>query len=393
MNVLYVLHETLSMAGSAKSFKIMMSGLMQHGISPIVVMPDNKGIYDELSDWGIRTIVIPYRYNTYPWVHSAKDVLLFFPRLIARRIVNGLAVKKIVRDLKDYDVQLVHTNVSVCGIGYAVSRKLGVPHIYHIREYADKDHGLCFFPTKDSFLCQLMSPNSYNICITKDIQRYFQQAGRSVSRVIYNGIHPSMDAFPQNTKERFFLYAGRVVAIKGVLELVKAYNIYNKRIDNAMPLYIIGEKSDANYYNNLVSYIQKHHLEACVKILGQKDDIQDYMRRAWAIVIPSPCEGFGRCMPEAMFCGCLAIGHNTGGTMEQMDNGRELAGGEIALRYETEAQLADLLYNVSNRPFDDYLPYLQRAFTTVNQLYTSESYVNNVFQFYTQILSHSLVKQ
>ena len=134
MNVLYVLHETLSMAGSAKSFKIMMRGLMQHGISPIVVMPDNKGIYDELSDWGIRTIVIPYRYNTYPWVHSAKDVLLFFPRLIARRIVNGLAVKKIVRDLKDYDVQLVHTNVSVCGIGYAVSRKLGVPHIYHIRE-------------------------------------------------------------------------------------------------------------------------------------------------------------------------------------------------------------------------------------------------------------------
>ena len=66
------------------------------------------------------------------------------------------------------------------------------------------------------------------------------------------------------------------------------------------------------------------------------------MRQAKAIIIPSHNEGFGRCMPEAMFNGCLCIGHDTGGTKEQMDNGTEATGEDIALRYQTEDQLTDI---------------------------------------------------
>jgi len=382
------------MAGSAKSFLIMLRGLMQKGIHPVVVMPDKNGIYVELVGKGIPTIVVPYRNNTYPWVHSFKGALLFLPRLMMRRLMIRLAVHKILKEVAGIPVQLVHTNVSVCSIGFIVSRKLGVPHVYHIREYADKDHGMYFFPTRKSFLRQLNASASYNICITKDIQRHFRQQESSTSRVIYNGIQSAVGTFPALQKENFFLYAGRVVPIKGVLEMIQAYNAYKECATDVHPLFLVGELADKGYYNRIMEYLQKHHLEHDVTIFGEKPDVQDWMRRALAIIIPSPCEGFGRCMPEAMFCGCLAIGHHTGGTWEQLENGRIFTGGEIGLHYEEQGQLTELLLEVGKRPAEDYMPYLQRAFQTVNHFYTTESYVENVYHFYEHIAhSHGLEMQ
>lgn len=386
MTVLYIIHQTLLMAGSAKSFLNMLQGLMEKGVHPIVVMPDKKGIYLEIVRNNIPTIVVPYRNNTYPYVHSAKDALLFLPRLMMRRLMIKRAVRKIVREVRDTPIQLVHTNVGVCNIGFLVSRKLGVPHIYHIREYADKDHGMYFFPTRNSFIRQLNATGSYNICITRDIQQYFLQTGKSSSRVIYNGIQHAVDQMPLTPKENFFLYAGRIVAIKGVAEMVAAYKEYKSRAEHAIPLYIVGEHPHAAYYNNLVDYIRKNHLEGDIVFLDQQGNIQDYMRRALAIIIPSPFEGFGRCMPEAMFCGCLAIGHHTGGTWEQLENGRMFTGEEIGLHYDDDAQLTELLLEVSKHPAECYMPYLKRAFLTVNHFYTTESYVENVYEFYQQIL-------
>ncbi|MBR1521024.1 MAG: glycosyltransferase family 4 protein [Bacteroidaceae bacterium] len=395
MTVLYIIHQTLLMAGSAKSFLIMLQGLMQKGIHPVVVMPDKNGIYAEIVGMGVPTIVVPYRNNTYPWVHSFKDALLFFPRLVMRRVVIKLAVKKIVKEMAGTPIQLVHTNVGVCNIGFMVSRKLGVPHVYHIREYADKDHGMYFFPTRNSFLRQLTAPASYNICITKDIQRHFLQQDSSTSRVIYNGIQAAVETFPSlQQKEKFFLYAGRIVPIKGVLEMIKAYNAYKERTEDAHPLYLIGELADKVYYDRIMAYLQKHHLERYVTIFGEKPDVQNWMRRALAIIIPSPCEGFGRCMPEAMFCGCLAIGHHTGGTWEQLENGRIFTGDEIGLHYEEQEQLTELLLEVGKHPAEYYVPYLKRAFQTVNHFYTTESYVEKVYSFYEHIAhSHGLEKR
>ena len=91
------------------------------------------------------------------------------------RIFNFIAVSKIAKTAAKYGIDIVHTNVSVCSIGFRVSRKLNVPHIYHIREYADKDFGLYYIPTRNIYLRQLTARNSYNICITKDIQKYFRQ--------------------------------------------------------------------------------------------------------------------------------------------------------------------------------------------------------------------------
>ena len=387
MTVLYILHQTILMGGGTKSFKVMLHGLMQNGIHPIVAMPDNKGVCQEIEAMNIPTIVTTYRDSTYPWVHSFSDVLFFLPRIVLHRILNFIAVRKITGFASDHGVELVHTNVSVCSIGFRVSRKLNVPHVYHIREYADKDFGLYYIPTRRFYLKQLSAPRSYNICITKDIQRYFQQEKSSCSRVIYNGIQKSIAAIPQETKKDFFLYAGRVVAAKGVLEMLKAFSIYKSQSTHVYPIYIIGEQPDTVYLRRIKDFITGNHLEDLVILSGQRSDIQIFMQQARAIIIPSLNEGFGRCMPEAMFNGCLAIGRDTGGTHEQLENGVELTGEEIALRFDDNTQLAQHLVDVSNHPTDYYRPMLERAFYTVNHFYSAESNINNVYKFYKQILT------
>ena len=375
------------MGGGTKSFKVMLQGLMQRGIHPVVAMPDHQGVCAEIEAMNIPVIVTLYRDSTYPWVRSLKDVLLFLPRIIAHRIINYIAVRKIAQAASGMGIDLVHTNVSVCSIGFRVSKKLQVPHIYHIREYADKDFGLYYIPTRKLYLRQLSAGKSYNICITKDIQHYFHQENNSCSCVIYNGIQPAIPALPQVDRKDFFLYAGRIVAAKGVLEMLEAYAQYKKQAQHVFPLHIIGEQPDAAYLKRIKDYISEQHLEEDVTISEQRADIQVVMQQARAIIIPSHNEGFGRCMPEAMFNGCLAIGRDTGGTHEQFENGVELTNEEIALRFNDNAQLAQHLLDVSNRSADSYQPMLERAFYTVNQLYSAESNINKVYQFYQKILA------
>lgn len=387
MKVLYVLHKTVLMGGGTKSFLVMLDGLRKKGIQPIVVMPDREGVYSVIADMNIPVVITQYYDTVYPWVRSFLDVLLFLPRIIVHRTVNFFAIRKIARAVRKEGIQLVHTNVSICTIGYWVARHLDVPHVYHIREYGDTDFGLYHFPSRKYYYRLLAAPKSYNICITKDIQRHFFQDGRNESRVIYNGIQAAIDTMPVEAKENYFLFAGRVIEAKGVLDMLKAYAVYHKKATNIIPIYIIGEQPEPVFLNKLTVFIKENKLDDSVKIMGQRSNIQEFMSHATAIIIPSRNEGFGRCMPEAMFNGCLAIGRNTGGTREQLDNGLALTGEEIALRYDTDEQLSAFLLDISNHSSDHYAPYQERAFKTVNQLYSSESNVANVYHFYEDILN------
>lgn len=374
------------MGGGTKSFLAMLRGLMARGVQPVIAMPDREGVYSVIKEMGIPTIIVPYFDSVYPWVRSLKDVVLFLPRIIRHRVMNYLAIRKITQALRQEGIQLIHSNVSVCSIGFWVSRRLNVPHIYHIREYGDKDFSLYHFPSRRWYYRQLRTSESYNICITRDIQRHFKQSESVASRVIYNGIQDAVEVYPQHERSDFFLFAGRLIETKGIFDLLRAYSDYFKEASNKLPLYVMGEQPNHDYYEQLVHYVKEHGLEDVVKFMGERSDISNFMSRARAIIIPSHNEGFGRCMPEAMFCGCLAIGRNTGGTREQMDNGVTLTGEEIALRYDTQEQLKQYLLMVSNNNDSYFEPYRQRAFETVNQLYSTESNVRQVYDFYQNIL-------
>ena len=392
MKIAYILNSSKALGGASKAFKTMLYGLMQQGVEPIVVMPGKGQLYDELSHQGIKCHATTYRANTFPRANSLKDIILFFPRLFARRITDRLARRAVLQWLKSEHVELIHSNSGVVDIGFHVSRALRIPHVYHIREYADLDFGYHYYPSKLSFRRQLDAKQSYSICITKDIQRHHGQNKSSRSRVIYDGIRPAIDSMPQAKPEDYFLFAGRIETTKGLDILLKAYALNQRKGLTLLPLKVAGRVSEPDYYATILQFLKDNGLEEVVTLLGECSDINTLMSQARALVVPSRHEGFGLCMPEAMFNGCLVLAHDTAGTHEQLENGKALMGSDIALRFNSSEQLAELLDQVTNASADEYAPMVRKAFDTVNQLYTTEKHIRQVYDFYNDIIKETQSK-
>ena len=383
MRVLYVLNTSNPTNGATKAFMNMLRGVMALGVTPYVVMPDSGGIVGELETMGVECYTFTYRHNTYPYFATLKEKVLFLPRTIVRWMVNRRAARQLVLILRQKKIDLVHTNTGVVNIGYEAALKLNIPHVYHIREYADRIQH--YFPWKRSFLCQLA--HSHSICITNDVQRYYGQDGSALSRVIYDGVREAVPEMPVSEQRDSFLYVGRIQPVKGLMVLLQAYFLYCQRVSEPLPLRVVGGVGNIAYAQETKQFVESHRLEHLVSFLGDQQNIDAFYRQARALVIPSSFEGFGFCMPEAMLNGCLVVARNMTGTKEQLDNGLQETGEEIALRFETAEELADCLEKVAGTPLDDFLPMMRRAFSVVNRLYTVNACANQVYLFYKDILS------
>lgn len=388
MKICYILNATTPYGGSTKAFLSLLNEEIRRGVTPFIVLPDKQGIYNELREAGIDVFSTIYRPGAYPNLGSLKDYFLFLPRLLARLSVNAKATYLLTKEIKKRHIDLIHTNVSVIDIGYRCSRILKLPHIYHIREYADLDFKIHYFPCKKTFHRHLDQEHSYSICITKGIQRHHEQHKSSRSKVIYDGIRPMVSSFPCTFDDSYLLYAGRIQYTKGLDMLLEAYALCVKRHETVPPLKIAGGQTSANYFRSIKEFIEKNKLSERISFLGERKDLDELMSKATALIVPSRHEGFGLCMPEAMFKGCLVVAHNTAGTKEQLDNGVQETGQEIALRFESIEQLASILHTVSIADANVYNDMKLRAFNVVNKLYTSERSAEQVFNFYNEIIQH-----
>ena len=387
MRIAYVHVSSSANDGSSKALVVMLKGLMQKGVQPLVVLPATGDLYQQMLSIGVPCFVTPYRMNIYPKLKSFTDCLLFLPRIIVHQYLNTKAVFRLYHKFKDERIDVVHTNVGVLDVGFRAAKKLHIPHFFHIREYADLDFGMHYFPFKCLFRNRLSHKDCYSICITRDIQQYHGQAASSHSRVIYDAICPPRFNFPEVHFGNYFLFAGRVQYTKGLDVLLQAYVLCRKRNVPVLPLWVAGSLSDENYVAQIQRFIDNHALSEDVTLLGNRVDIEKLMAEARALVVPSRYEGFGLCMPEAMFNATLVIAHDTAGTHEQLENGLREAGQEIAMRFQTIEQLASILELVSAASREDYIPMIQRAFSVVNSLYTTESNTRQIYQFYQEILS------
>ncbi len=387
MNVLYIVNSMTLREGSVKSLLTLVRGMLGKGVCVTIVTQGKNEIYKYLLDWSVNVYALPFRISVYPKSSNIKDKILFFPRIIYWQILNFYSYFKLIGIARNCHIDLIHTNVSIIDIGFKVARYLKIPHIYHIREYVDKDFKLRFFPNKAHFINQLKDNDSYSICITQDVQRHHNLSGLKNSFVIYNGIFHSKQTYANYAKERYFLYVGRIEQPKGLYFLVKAYYGYLLTASvSPVPLIVVGDISDIAYYSEILRFVRSSGISEYIRFLGGRDDVVKQMRHALAIVIPSVFEGFGRCMAEAMFNGCLVIGHNTGGVKEQFDNGKAFCGKEIGLRYDTNEQLTKHLIDVSNASSGFYNGMIRRASEVVSNLYSIEKYVDGVYNMYVDVL-------
>lgn len=347
-----------------------------------VILPDSSGpLYEKLVQLGVRCYAsVNYRLTVWPRVIN--------PVKFVRRIYSLTSGRKALTEyissvIDEFCPDIVHTNVGPLDLVLDICKEKNIPHVWHLREFQT---GMRFFPSRSRFYERIQEDHNINIAISRCVAAQWHLG--PADRIIYDGIASEEsfvcpDAVP---RERSFLYVGRIEPGKRLMDQLKAFRRFS-RSNPGFRLEVAGRP--VGLYSLMCRlYTVLTGMSDSVVYLGQVDDVPARLRRACAHVVSGIEEGFGFTVVEAMMNGCLVIGRDSGGIGEQFDKGREIAGKEIGLRYDSVESLCRQMQwaadNVDSEVADDIR---KAAFDVVKKCYTTERYAREVVELYESILN------
>lgn len=381
MRILFLLHTAGNREGSSIAALSIISQLINRGHDVMAVLPFEGGLVEDLKRVGAKVEIMYFEAALWPIHFNLKTTLTAPKRLIVRLWKNHFAERKLLSIVKSFHSDVIHSNTGVLRIGYYVAKKEHIPHVWHIRETEEGNH--CYHYPTCSFQKHLLDGNTFNISITRIVKDYYHLNDAN-SKVIYDGVfEQSYQAIPLLSKSKYFLFVGRVADSKGADWVVKAFLHVAEKYPE-YELWLAG-KDDMPFGKQLKKQLEGKENANRIKFLGIRNDVYELMARAQALIVASPLEGFGFITVEAMLNNTIVIGRNTGGTKEQFDNGLQLEGKEIGLRFDTIEELESHISNIcesGQEPFEDMIRAAQRV---VRGLYTIEGNVDQIEQVYKNV--------
>ena len=377
MKVLYLLNST-KMGGANISFINLVKELSDKGVKSYIIYPDekiDKVFKRKISPYWEKMYSVPMKSHYHD---SQQNKIKKYIK--GTRIYENLRFypenKEVEKIVKLVNPDIIHTNVGVIQAGYKVSKKLNIPHIWHLREYQTKDFGWEIEPSKKAFIKRLNT--CYTIAITEGIQQYFQLNNSPKSKVIYNGCFSEKDTNFSFPKEKYFLCCSRVSPEKGHEEVIKAFAEFHKtHLDYKL---LIAGFGTNEYLKKLKKIAKTKNCADSIKFLGFRNDVRSLMDHAMALIVASKFEGFGRMTAEAAFRGCMVIGHNTGGTKEILSK----IGG---YSYDNGiADLIDKMNKVAELDESKYVCQAKMAQEKAVNIFSNEQSAKKIFEFYKQIM-------
>lgn len=164
------------------------------------------------------------------------------------------------------------------------------------------------------------------IAISKSVERDILSRGVSKSQIslVYNGIDfRKFNSQRDNKSKKNIINIARLVpSIKGQDVLIRAMDILiNKKKQDLNCLLVGGAPSEhPEYEQQIRKEISSYHLNNKVKLLGNRNNIQDLLCKADVFILPSRFEGFGLAIIEAMAAKIPVIATDIEGPKEIIGN-------------------------------------------------------------------------
>ena len=320
-NVLFV-HQSADLYGSDKTLLFLVEALKKN-ISPIVVVPEEGPLIEELRKKEIRVIISPVLKVSRQLFTSFK--IFIFPFLIY------LAIKKLKKELGNTKIDIIHSNTLAVFLGAFYSRKYKIKHIWHVHEIIKYPKLVAksypFLVNTFSDYVIFNSKASYeHLC-------YNYPKLKKKSKVIYNGLSRKLPISPksENQKTRNKLFksitsttiilglVGRINKFKGHHLLLDTFEeIISKGYDNVKLLFVGSTISSQEYLlDELIASIHKKGLENKVTIKPFQKKIWKYYDSIDVVIVPTTDpESFGLVALEGMLSKKPVIGSNHGGLKE-----------------------------------------------------------------------------
>ena len=375
--VLYVLSATY-MGGATISFLALLEGMKKRGVECVVTITDNNPEFIALLDkLDVKHYIVPVAFHSHSNINGFVSLLKYPYRMLKKFVRWHISINSIEEIARKEKVDFIHTNVGPIHAGYEAARRLGIHHVWHIREYGDKEFHIHEWPSTESFKRTLAK--DYTIHITQDIRRHNKLEDNPKAYVVYNGVRKHDDVHFDKDKENYFLCASQMGRSKGHIDAIRVFSVFYKK-HPTWKLRIIGRGGEKGYIEELKKLIKMGSVEDAVTLEGHKSNVTDYMRKAKALLVPSYNEGFGRMTAEASFAGTMVIGRNTGGTLEIM----EKTGG---IMFSNDDEFLAAMEKVASMSESEYKEKVLKSQRIAQELYAEESYVENVYKVYIGVLN------
>ena len=315
MKVLFVTNYG-AMYGANKSMLNLMIDLRnRYGIDPVVLIPYEGELVSELKKNNIECIVLKH----YIWAYDRSmytGINLLWNKF-KWKTANSYLISKLVRVVKPYHFDIIHTNTSITHIGAILAEKLQIPHIWHTREYGCLDYNTDFIYSSQ-YVRNRFENASCVVAISQSIENFYKKriCPNAAIQVIYNGVNDSyLTQHCIDGKCIQFACVGLIRETKNQLEVIKAARFLIESGIKNFKVNLIGD-GNPDYINEIKAYIEKYSLDDYIKLWGYRKDVPEILRKMNVGITPSLNEAFGRVTVEYMMEEMPVIGANTGGTPE-----------------------------------------------------------------------------
>ena len=258
---------------------------------------------------------------------------------------NGVTLEantdRIARAIHEWGIDIVHTGTAITLSGALAAQKLGIPHIWHIKETIGSKNWVQF-PMSDAKLIAYMQSLSTQIVVMSDyIGQVFVENNCTNLHVIPDGIDFDQYQTGSSRKLRETLgvaddqpLIGMVASMTSTWKrhevFIRMAGLLAEKHPTAQFI-IAGPKPspkarwpyDLNrrYYESLERLASEVVPEGRIKFLGVLPNPTDIMRSLDVLVHPCDIEPFGRIAIEAMAAGTPVVGPNVGGISETVVDG------------------------------------------------------------------------
>jgi glycosyltransferase involved in cell wall biosynthesis len=316
--VAFLTHYT-ELYGANLSLLNLIDGLGRRGVLARVVCPEPGDLLGVLAARGVPAAVIPFEW----WVSTDRTA-----EGVARRFRRNLrSLRAIADQFSRWGTDLVYSNSSVFAIGALAAVELGLPHVWHLREFGNRDYDL--WPDTGATLARLAFRTAdAAIFVSHALRRAFM--GRTTpanTHVIYNGVadeaafdarRQAADALRGRRQPFTFVLVGRFRESKGQHVAIRAFAEFAAKRPDARLLMVggAGGTGDQDYFDRCRALPAELNVADRVEFWGYVPDPERAFLAADCALMCSRSEAMGRVTAEAMSACRPVIGFDAGGTSE-----------------------------------------------------------------------------
>ena len=379
LKVLFIAHVP-GMSGANRSLVQLVKELRDvYHVEPVVLVPETEPetgtINEALKQLGIPII------TTNIWFFKLEAPTL---RNVFGYVRYLWRHRHLYKQLQSYHFDLIHSNCSVVDLGAYLSRLLHIKHVWHLREFGDKDYALKPIGGKWYEKFTYRHADAF-IAISKAVaQHYLEKIPEEKIHTIYNGVFISDDtpiAQHQNPTVQFFC-AGIVSEVKNQKEIILAVDelVHVRKVRKAFHLTLVGLQTQP-YTNELKQLVVDRGLNDYVTLLPEADGIQTLAAQMDVGIMSSRAEAFGRVTIEYQMQNLLVIANDAGANRELIEDNR------TGLLYQAGdyRSLADKMsWSMEHYPVIDTISSEGRLYAL--QHFLSSTNTRQVYELYQKLL-------